>query len=134
MFLGKAGAGWARFSVVGLYPELGVYGMPALVVTAIVLATHGHAKLAHALMDHAQFFVSLWLGSGFAFVWKMLEKSAGGKPFLLLLAAAVGLVGLLAVGGWEIMTDPQLAGVTFWPALFLVARAVAARGGGKREL
>lgn len=127
MFPAKTGVGWARFLVVGLYPELGVYGMPVLVLSAIVLAVHGHPKFAHALMDHAQFFISLWLGSGFAFAWKMLERSANGKPSRLLLAAAVGVVGLLAVGGWEIVTDPELAGVTLWPAFFLGARAVTAK-------
>lgn len=127
MSLANAGAGWARLLLVGMYPELGVYGMPALVVSTVVLAVHGYPKLAHVLLDHSKFFSSLWLGSGFAFVWKLLEKSAQGKSSLLILVAAMGVVALLGVGGWEMVTDPELAGVTVWPAFFLVARAVMER-------
>lgn len=109
----------------GLYPEIGVYGMPTLVAAAVVLANHGYGALAGFLLDHFPFFASLWLGSGFAFAWKILEKSATGKPRRLLVVAVIGLAGLLAVGGWELLTDPELFGVTLWPALSLIARALA---------
>ncbi|MFN3413005.1 MAG: hypothetical protein ACK42L_02970 [Thermoanaerobaculum sp.] len=78
-------------------------------------------------------FISQGLSSGFAFVWKMLERSAHSKAPLLILAAVVGLVGLLAMGGWKMVTDRVLAAITVWPVSLAVAQSVLPGEAGRKD-
>ncbi|MGC8917302.1 MAG: hypothetical protein ACP5NF_10030 [Thermoanaerobaculum sp.] len=118
-------------AAVGLFPEIGVFGMPALVFAAVALAIRGHDGLARSLLARADLLWPFWIGSGFAFCWKLLEFGAGNNRRLLVIAAVAGAAGIVLVGGLDMVTDPNNAPFVVWPALTLLARAFAGKSPGK---
>ncbi|GIX36601.1 MAG: hypothetical protein KatS3mg126_2380 [Lysobacteraceae bacterium] len=109
----------------GFFPEVGVFGMPLLVLAAVALAIRGHPGLAEWLLGHADLLWPFWVGSGFAFCWKLLEAAAGDDRGRRMTAAIAGVVGMVLVGGWAMLTDPRYLGFVVWPALGLVGSALA---------
>jgi hypothetical protein len=110
------------------HPAVGVYGTPIVLAVGMYLSVNGPGWWNHFFTAHALgFLLAFWIGSGFSFMWWMLRDQARQVPGGELSAAAIGLAGLLLVGGLGLLSDPSYLGVTVWPGLSLLRSTMQRR-------
>ncbi|MCA9823422.1 MAG: hypothetical protein KC470_12480 [Dehalococcoidia bacterium] len=115
-----------RLQWVAEHPAIGVYVSPVLLAAGFYLAISGPEWWGDWFFDHGlSFLMTFWMGSGFAFMWRMMRRGAMEIPGGELTVAVAGIGGIVLVAGIGVFTDRTLFAVAIWPGLLLASRAAS---------
>ncbi len=134
--MGKNRVRWPAFGGV-LDTAVPLWVFPIVIFGGIILSERAPAAARDFFMATAlPFLITVWIGAGFTFAWRVVRESMLREKAPSGMMAAVGILSALTLlsmlGGisliWE---DPWLFGVAVWPGLNMARGLIERRGNGR---